>query len=256
MELREKKEEQTKRFLAHVRDLITRCERQYQPCYTAFLDEAAAARAMQVLIPDPDQFAAMLWGGHAAAQRVVYSVYPVYEQPEPADFPIVCLTIRLPVSQHLSHRDVLGAFLSCGLERDTIGDILFGEGMAQVFVLSSVSAFLQQNIRKIGRVGVRIVDNLPFSLSVTQEFEPISGTVASLRADAIAAFAAKISREKAVAMIQHSYMERNHNVVSSPSEQLTEGDQFVLRGFGKFRLTSISGVTKKGRLHILVEKYK
>ena len=89
MELREKKEEQTKRFLAHVRDLITRCERQYQPCYTAFLDEAAAARAMQVLIPDPDQFAAMLWGGHAAAQRVVYSVYPVYEQPEPADFPIV-----------------------------------------------------------------------------------------------------------------------------------------------------------------------
>ena len=43
---------------------------------------------------------------------------------------------------------------------------------------------------------------------------------------------------------------------NSASGKMEEGDVFSVRGFGKFRLKEIGGLTKKGRIRICVEKYK
>ena len=67
-----------------------------------------------------------LFGGHAACERKIIRFGDadelLYEEP----FPIVCVKAE-PVQQKfadkLSHRDVLGALMNLGLERENFGDI-------------------------------------------------------------------------------------------------------------------------------------
>jgi RNA-binding protein YlmH len=111
------------------------------------------------------------------------------------------------------------------------------------------------SLSKIGRVGVKISDDKPFILENAQKYQEISGTVASLRLDCVVGLAARISREKAAALIRTDRAEVNHLPVSSVSHELRGGDILSIRGYGRFVLSEINGYTKKDRIHIILKKY-
>ena len=122
-------------------------------------------------------------------------------------------------------------------------------------------AFLHQNaaplaleIKKVGRVGVRVeeggLDRVP-----PQRFEEIGGTVASLRLDGVLGVLLRQSRGRCTQLVQAGQVQLNHREVLSPSEPLEEGDVLSVRGAGRFVLTAVGGLTKKGRLGITAQKY-
>ncbi len=239
---------------AHWRDMAERCRRDNRPYFTDFVpaedfviaEKVAAASGVQCLA----------WGGVTAAARVLLCFLPENFPMETSDFPITCLTFTYRSVKPLSHRDFLGSMLSCNLERDTIGDILIAETTAQAFVCRRVAAVLEQELMQVGRVGVHVDSSQPVFLSPQDALCPVTGTVASLRADAIVAFATRLSREKAAQLIRQGRMTCRHTTIETPSAQMQIGDVFSIRGFGKFRIDAVDGVTRKGRYHITIQKYQ
>lgn len=240
-------------FTAHLNDLAQQAVRKCMVCYSRFLDEKQQLTA-QRLFQDRTDCVLKLWGGYENAQRKICFIYNEWADFSEEYVPLVCLTFRYRTADKLTHRDFLGAFMSCGIQRETIGDIVVGADKAQAFVTEAVAPLLR-DITKIGRCGVRVTDDECFDMPQEQNFREISGTVSSLRIDSAASLGIRESREKTVKLIQQGKVELNYYEVTSPSLKIQEGDIFVVRGYGKFRLKKVTGLSKKGRLHILIEKY-
>ena len=82
-----------------------------------------------------------------------------------------------------------------------------------------------------------------------------SGTVQSLRIDSILSLTLKLSREKSANLIKAGYVTLAYDKVLSTSTAVKKGDTFSVKGYGKFILSEINGVTKKDRIHICIKKY-
>ncbi len=240
-------------LFAHLLDLAERCCRDCTVYSSRFLDERQSFLAEKLLSVRAD-CNVRFWGGYESAQRKVCCIAPEWLEITDELVPIRCITFKFREADVLTHRDFLGAFMSLGIERETIGDIIVGSGRAQAFA-TEAAAKLILGIEKIGRCGVKTTDSETFDMPCVQNFREITGTVSALRIDAVAALAIRQSREKTVGLIRQGKVQVNYNEVCSASLVLSEGDIFVVRGFGKFRLKSVTGLSKKERLHIIIEQY-
>lgn len=61
---------------------------------------------------------------------------------------------------------------------------------------------------------------------------------------------------KAAALIESGRVQLNWRECTKPDRQVSAGDTVSARGFGKFELTEIGGLTKKGRIPITVKCYQ
>ena len=245
-----------KLFTARLADQVSLCERDGVCHFSSFLDERQCADAEQWCARNTGGLRYRLWGGYEDARRKMLAVYPDYcEEYVEGEFPLVCITFTYRKEDRLTHRDFLGTFMGMQLRRETVGDIVVSEGMAQAFVTEVAARLIMSAVSKVGRVGVRLADDRPFELENAQEYQDINGTVASLRLDCVVGLAAHMSREKAAVLIRSDRVDVNHHTVSSVSHELREGDVISVRGTGRFILSGISGSTKKGRIHIDLRKY-
>ena len=83
----------------------------------------------------------------------------------------------------------------------------------------------------------------------------ISDTVASARLDCIVAAICSLSREKARAAVISGLVEVNFENETAPDKNLSVPAVVSVRGYGKFRINSVSDVTRKGRLRLDADKY-
>lgn len=246
--------EEDKLFAAHVADNAEICERRFITKYTAFLDENQRETAKFVLshIGFVDY---LFYGGFDNASRCVLGFFPQYIEKDKKLFPITALEITYRKESKLSHRDFLGAFMSCGINRNMVGDIIVNEGKTIAFVYNTVADTLLYDLKKIGSVGVKITKTESPDIEIIENFKEINGTVSSLRCDCIVSLALKLSREKSANLIKSEKLTVNGKICNSVSRELSCGDIFSVKGSGKFILSSINGITKKDRLHINVKKY-
>ncbi len=240
-------------LIAHLDDLAKHAIRSCKVCYSRFLDERQAFIIEKAFLGRSD-VKVRLWGGYNDARRRICCVYPEWMEYNDEIVPIVCITYKYVNMVKLTHRDFLGTFMSCGIQRETVGDIVVGNCKTQCIATEAVAPVLKQ-LTKIGGCGVRVTDAEPFDMPSHQNFREIRGTVQSLRIDSVAAIAIRESREKTVKLLSQRRIEMNYAEVTSPSLMIGEGDTFVVRGYGKFRLKTVKGLSKKGRLHILIEQY-
>ncbi len=246
--LSDKKQQETDRILiAHVQDMVRR--NAYRG-FTAFLDMRQYTMLAQKLESGTYRF----YGGYPDAERGILCVHPQDLPPEDEEFPIVCLTITFREADTITHRDVLGSFMAQQVQRDTVGDIVVTPGKIQCF-LTSAAAAVCRSLTKIGRVGVQITDTAPFSCACRRETREISGTVASPRLDAVLRTVLNAGRGACAEYIRSGLVMLNYCQTQDISCTVAEGDVFSVRGHGKFRVSALSGPTKKGRLHITIEKY-
>ena len=66
----------------------------------------------------------------------------------------------------------------------------------------------------------------------------------------------KMARGKAAALIESGRVQLNWRACTKPDRTVSEGDTVSARGFGKFELTEVGALTKKGRIPITVQCYK
>jgi len=250
------KDTSEKFFFAKLNDMARLCEKNGSYCFSSFLDERQCAEAEMWCRKNIGSLQFMLWGGFEGAKRKILAVYQEYcSDFVKSEFPLKCVTFSYRKTDSLSHRDFLGTFMGMNLKRETIGDIVTGEGSAQAIVTETASKLICSSVSKIGKTGVKCTDTLPFEMSVQENFQTLSGTVASVRLDCIVSFATGKSRENAVKLIRSEKTDVNHLPRTSVSSEVREGDVISIRGTGRFVLKSIDGTTKKDRLHITMLKY-
>lgn len=241
-------------FLGHISDLCKTAALSDKSVYTRFLTEAEQDAAGRFIKSNRDYNAPhKFFGGYEDAERLVLGVGA-----DLRSFPITALTFSFTLfdgKDRVSHRDILGAALNLSISRELIGDILVGEDFTVMFCLESAADIITRELTKIGRVGVRIEQGTPRGLP-PQSFEIISASVKTPRLDSVVAESIGFSREKAQALIKSGAVKLKGTAVFDADRQLLPGTAFTVAGHGKFMLEEIGHITKKGRIHIQIKRFK
>ena len=195
-------------------------------------------------------------GGYDNAERV----RAVFLNPEWGEYDrenqLAAYRIEYRPQDELGHRDVLGALMALGIERDMIGDIISEENSATLICLPEMGAFIAENLDKAGRVGVKLAEINLEELPVKQEELKIkTDTVASLRLDAVLSAAFGLSRSKAAELIAAGRVSLDHLPCMQPSKALSEGALISVRGMGRAKLLEVGGVSRKGRTFVRIGMY-
>ncbi len=241
-------------LLARISDMKQSAQQGYSCRKTAFLDEHQRAIAHSC-VKKNDGYNYRFFGGHEDATRTRLVVASDYIECEDEVFEICPVTFTYRKQDDLTHRDFLGSLMALGIKREAVGDIVVLDGKTVVFVSDKVLTLVLE-ITKVGRIGVLATKGIPTDFAVKQEFDEISGSVSSLRLDCVVAFACRLSREKASALIKGATVFLNHIEQLSISKNVSPGDVFSVRGYGKFMLTEEITQTKKGRYFIRINKFK
>ena len=181
-----------KLFRSQIDDAIGLCEKRQKPYFFSFLTERQQAVARQYMdsIHFPNY---RFYGGYDDCERAVLGLW-FYDEIE--EYPVSALEITFRKADKLTHRDFLGALMSLGIERETIGDILVEDGRCIVFVKSEIKDYILSQLFKIGNAGVKIHEAEPDKLPQGRGFEELNLTVSSLRLDNVVAAVSGLSRDK------------------------------------------------------------
>lgn len=239
---------------ARLSDAADLCDRRSCARFVGFLDERQRLVAEALLRQIP-MIRYRFYGGHPEAERTLVGIFPSFLEPDEADFPLTPVGFSYRREAALSHRDFLGALLSCGIKREKIGDILCAEGLAVAFVDADIAPFVAEQVDKVKREGVRCTCPYTGELPAAHTFREMRDTVASPRLDAVVKAAAGFSREEAARRIAAGLVSLNHTPCLSSSATVREGDVLSLRGVGRFRVEAIGPPTRKGRLFLTLQKY-
>ena len=242
-------------FSAHLRDLSKKADRSGRYTFTDFLnpDEQSTLHSMRHELVDFDCF-----GGTNGCERVVARFGQPndigYDQP----FPIVCVKI-CPLQQKfaddLTHRDILGALMSLGIERACLGDIILRDNVGYLFVLEHIAPYICDNLSSVKHTSVssEITATLPEGALFKTEEQRLN--VTSLRVDCVVSAAYNVSRGTAEKLFKAQKVFIDGKLQMSGSTLLKEGAIVSVRGYGRFIYQTICATSKKGRLFILIEKY-
>ena len=243
-----------RQLLARVCDQMDHAGRGVPAC-TPFLSTAQQEAAQRLIAAAGSP--RHLWaGGFEDAERKVCAFLPDWQEEEDWEPPFTALRCRWQSGDKLTHRDFLGSILGQGLDREKVGDILVGEGSCDILVFRELSSYLLQNLTGAGRARLR-VEEIPLSdiEAPEKQVREVRDTVSSLRLDAVLATGFSTSRGKAADLISAGRVELNHRPCVKADRTVSEGDVMTCRGLGKCVLKEVSGLSKKGRTMIVMERY-
>ena len=244
-------------LLAKVLDRAEQAVSRSVPAHTDFLSPQQQAQARELLhLAGIPETAWLCQGGYEGAERNILLFLPDWMEPEMAESPLRCLRASFRAEERLSHRDFLGSLMGMGIVREKVGDILVSPGSCDLIVLESVAEFLLQSWDSAGRARLHVTEITAGELHIPQaRFEEVRDTVSSLRLDAVASTGFRMARGKAAELIASGRVQVNWRECTKGDKLLSEGDTVSARGFGKFQLAQVGGVTKKGRISIVVKRY-
>ncbi|UFU01360.1 RNA-binding protein [Radiobacillus kanasensis] len=222
-----------------------------------FLDPREQMIFTTLIGKDPE-FTHSVFGGDPKAERKKAILAPFYETIAPDRFEITLLEASYPEKfVSLEHRDVLGAFLSLGIQRKKLGDLIAKDGKIQILVSSDISPYVLTNLTEIKKAKVQFKEvSLDKKLSDDSDWIAQESTISSLRLDVVMKETYRMSRQQASMYIQKGLVKVNFRPVEDPSFTIQQEDMISVRGKGRSRLKSIEGVTKKEKYKVTIEKLK
>ncbi len=223
------------------------------PANTGFLSPREQEMA-QYLFGQQDGL--FFFGGYETAERKMLFYLPEYLDRDSYEYPIVCLRGSFYQQDTLTHRDFLGALMGLGIQRETVGDICTDLGSCDFFVTEEIAPFLLQNLESAGRTKLKL-SPVPLEdahIPVAETIE-IRDTVASLRLDSILSSGFRVARSIAGQAITAGKVAINGLPCEKPDKLLQQNDTVSVRGLGKIKLTTVNGLTKKGRISVVIDRY-
>ena len=244
-------------LLAKVLDRAAQPEERNIPACTDFLSPQQQMMAGDLLrLAGIPETAWLRQGGYQGAERNILLFLPDWMEPETAEPPLRCLRAAFRTEDRLSHRDILGSLMGMGIVREKVGDILVSPESADLIVLDTVADFLLSSWNSAGRARLTVTEIPAAHLHIPEvRCEEIRDTVSSLRLDAVCATGFRMARGKAAELIASGHVQVNWRACTKGDKLLSAGDTVSARGFGKFQLAEVGGVTKKGRTAIVVKRY-
>ncbi|HHW46785.1 MAG TPA: hypothetical protein GXX17_07785 [Clostridiales bacterium] len=236
-----------------VEDAVRLCQKHDACRFLGFLDSAEIIEAKRTV--EKYKVKHRFFAGYPDGERMVLGVFPDWCEPEDSLFPISPITAVFRKGEMLSHRDFLGALMSLGIERETVGDILPGDGFAVFFVLKDISPFILTQLDMVGKTGVKLSEGLPMGLPLGQGFLEISKSIASERLDCVVAALCNTGRSKAAELIKTGLVSVNSLPAEKLTKQVSSGDKISIRGKGKYLIQSVDDRSKRGRIILKARKY-
>ena len=270
--MRSVREESEALLGARLGDALEKCARG-SVAVISYLSPRERIWAERELCSRRESARAGFFGGYAQAERVCLFLLPDYlvelsSRPlseldgdalrdligEELCEAVTSVRVRGSGYRKLSHRDYLGAIMSLGIKRETVGDIFQKEQIAYVFCIDSVSDWIISNIESVASVSVRcrLCSEPPEELA--GKTKRLSVNVASERLDAVIAAVWKLSRTESAKLISAQKVAVNSLLEENCARVLKPDDTVSVRGYGKFIHRSITGLSKKGRLFAEIDK--
>lgn len=220
-----------------------------RPVLTGFLDPGQR-RLLARIASEAAALAVDCWGGFPEAERCRCVIRPAGDRREP-DWSILALIVTPPDGIRIAHRDLLGALLGLGLERERIGDIVLRPDDAVVLADAALHDLLTTQLVQVHRYPVRVAVADPDTLALAPPPEqPRTVVAASLRLDAVVAAAFNLSRTAAVRLIDQERVSVNWRPETRRHLTLKPDDVVAVRGHGRFRVVAGEGETRKGRVKV------
>lgn len=206
------------------------------------------------------------YGGYPDAERKRIYVLPEYMEDVRSveelceygeDSGIIVLHVTGSGFCNLTHRDFMGALLGLGIERSVIGDIIVINGHeALVMCDVRIKDFLLSEWNSVGRDRVKCeVVDLPSDFTPVRNYAQVNDTLASARLDCVIAALCNLSRADAKSAIESGICEIDYECENHPDREVIPPVLISVRGYGKFRVCSIGGQTKKGRYKLTAQKF-
>ena len=246
-------------LLARVLDKWEQCRERNVPTATAFLSPAEQSAAESLLRAAGGAEGWRFFGGFSAAERRKLLFAPDWLPTEelPAHAGIVCVECRFYAADALTHRDFLGSLMGLGLAREKLGDILVGEGCAQILAEESVEEFLLREFTSAGRTRLTVcacpLETLRAPEARSRE---LRDTVMSLRLDSVTASGFSVSRSRAAELISAGRVELNWRPCDKPDRAVAQGDTITCRGLGRCEVAQVGGQSRKGRICIVLRRFE
>lgn len=244
--------EDERHFVRRIEDMAWR-----QPaagCAARAFYPTGSRRLQRLRWPGP-VFPTAWWGGYDGAERMVLCIG---EAAAETAAEVCCLQITpSPVNAPLEHRDYLGALMGLGVERACIGDIVPQQsGGVCAFMVPAAARLAADELREVGRFCVRaVLGEGPEGAVALPQRQMRTASVASLRLDAVLAAMMQVSRAQAVQCIRSGAVAINHMPVQSAHADVFENDVFSVRGYGKYKLCTVGGKSRKGRTIVSYFQY-
>jgi len=238
-----------------VLDQAERCERRQTLCHSFFLSPGERT-AVERLLRAAEAPRHVFRGGYPGAERTICLFLPDWMEEEEAEAELETLRVRCFEENVLGHRDVLGSLMGLGIRREKLGDILIFPDGCDLIILPEMADFLLNNWESAGRLRLK-KERLPIEeLRVPEkEVKRIQDTVAAPRLDAVLGVGFSLSRGKAAELISAGRVQLNYRDCLKGDKPVGEGDTISCRGLGKCRVAELGGLSKKGRIRIVVERY-
>lgn len=229
----------------------------YTAKLTDFLDPREQ-HILKVLIGENGNIKYQLFGGIPGSERKRALIMPDYLIPTEDEFQINLFEIDYPIKfVSIEHPQVLGSLMSLGLKRGKFGDILMKDGRVQFFASQEISDYIKNNLESIGKASIRLkVLALEEAITTDDLWMEQVITVSSLRLDTIISGIHNISRQKSQLFIQQGLVKVNWTTIENVSFECAAGDLLSVRGYGRVKILSIEGRTKKDKVRIVVGKQK
>ena len=233
---------------ARIKDWIAQSQRYHVPVLSCFLTEEEQALLKNMCRNGLVQ----LYGGCDAAirQRAAF----LYDEDDFVDFEIVCL--RAPILKRfndVTHRDLLGALMSLGLDRSRFGDCFLQAGYLVAYVDEEIADYVKRNISSVRKMPVQFEQCDP--IEPIRRTEVIKVNVSSLRIDCVVAALANVSRTVAAEMIAQKRVSIDHKLVEETKKLCNNGNTISISGKGRFIVGKTMGTTRKDRMIVEVEKF-
>ncbi|MDP4085394.1 MAG: RNA-binding protein [Bacillota bacterium] len=232
-------------------------ETTYSPKLTDFLDPREQ-HILKTIIGQNFEVKCEFFGGSSSTERKRACIMPEYGMATKNDFDICLFEIDYPSKfVTILHPHVLGSLMSLGLRRGKFGDIIFCEKKIQFFVCQEVSEYIRTQIQSIGKATVELKPlKLEEAILTEESFRDEEITVSSLRLDTVVSGIYHLSRQKSQTFIQQGLVKVNWTLIENPSFECGEGDLLSVRSYGRVKLMSIEGKTKKEKWRISIGKQK
>ena len=206
-----------------------------------------------------EQDGLLAFGGYEEAERKMLIFLPDYLDDSALaeeDSPIVCLRADFYDGDTPTHRDFLGALMGAGISRESVGDICVSSGRCDFFVTAQIAPYILQNFTSAGRTKLRL-SAIPIKNAhiPEPEIKEIRDTLASLRLDSIVASGFRMGRSLAAQHIAAGKVAIDGLPCEKPDKIVADGVKISLRGSGKIKLVSAGGLTKKGRIPVVIHRY-
>lgn len=233
-------------------------ERDYYPVLLDFLDprEQSIVESLAGHYPD---IKIEFYGGGASQgrERMRAMLVPEMLEVSTDDFEVMVLELEYPEKfVELSHRNILGAIMNVGLDRNLIGDIVIGETIQFAIARPYFQIFeTELTAIKNAPVTLREVPHESF-MDIIDDGTAETILISSFRLDTVTAEILKEGRAKAKNRIEKMKVKVNHTVVTNPAMVLEAGDVVSVRHFGRFKVTELLHETKKGKFRVKAKVYK